>query len=204
MMKPIIISSIESEVLFRPGNNQHAKYYSIITLNQTILSAREPEVANQLLKTYFAVFAGLRQQSDSGPKPKPQGKLSRKAKQRLENEAKAREVEEEHNSKLVSALLTGVNRAYPFSNLDDFASQIGAEDERILDPGECKVADQRYDPIDRVDGYSVVLNDDFARSWMSVWSRFQLKLRLFGGEPGGCIRWHCIDPFFSLRSSFTE
>jgi len=119
-MKGVIVSSIESEVLFRPGNNQHAKYYSVITLNQTILNKHEPQVANQLLKTYFAVFTSLLKKKDPiKPKVEAGGKLSKKAKKRMQDAEHAQEVEEETNSRLVSAVLTGVNRAFPFSELED-------------------------------------------------------------------------------------
>lgn len=132
-MRSIIINSIESEVVFRPGNSLHAKYYAIITLNQTILSSRESyEVANNLLNLYFAIFTGLLQndlatstplgssthQSAAG-KPSPKGKMNRKAHARAEAEEKGKQFQEETNAKLISAVLTGVNRAFPFSQVDD-------------------------------------------------------------------------------------
>ncbi|PWW72335.1 CBF-domain-containing protein [Tuber magnatum] len=83
-MKTTVISAIESEVLFRPGNGLNAKYYAIITLNQTILSAKDNyEAANKLL----------------GEKNK--------------------QFRSDLIAKLLSAILTGVNRAFPFSQVDD-------------------------------------------------------------------------------------
>lgn len=134
-MKSIIINAIESEALFRPGNSLHAKYYAIITCNQTIIPSREPEIANKLLDIYFAVFTGLLTKKPSpasgantvGPavsgKPsadsKGNVKLSKKAKKKLEMAEKVTQAEEEVNAKLISAVLTGVNRAFPFSKVDD-------------------------------------------------------------------------------------
>jgi len=61
-MKTIIVCSIESEVLFRPGNGLNAKYHSIITLNQTILLTRDNhKAANKLLSVYFATLTSLLQ-----------------------------------------------------------------------------------------------------------------------------------------------
>lgn len=140
-MKSIIINSIESEVVFRPGNSVHAKYYAIITLNQTILSSREVSVANKLLDLYFAVFTSLLKKDQKGATtsvnvtgpgsthtkfgedkpvtPQRGGKMNRKARLRAEAEEKGKQFAEEMNAKLISAVLTGVNRAFPFSQVDD-------------------------------------------------------------------------------------
>lgn len=121
LMKPTIITSVE-EVLFRPGQSQHAKYYGIITLNQTVLSQKEEKIAVQLLDIYFALFVTLLKpvKPGKGQPAKGRGKFgnkknSRKAK---EEEAKGFAQQEEMQDKLVSAVLTGVNRAYPFTSSD--------------------------------------------------------------------------------------
>src|SRR5690606_4556076 len=53
------------------------------------------------------------------PEEKEGKKLSRKAKARKIKEEKEKALEEESNSRLVSAILTGVNRAFPYSKVDD-------------------------------------------------------------------------------------
>ncbi|KAK6353804.1 hypothetical protein TWF730_008230 [Orbilia blumenaviensis] len=122
-MKSTIISSIESDALLKSSKNTHAKYYSIITLNQTILTRADDHVANQLLNIYFAQFADILGGGAKKPmkpiKPKADGKLSKKAKKRLDKEKKDADLEEESNSKLISAVLSGVNRAFPFASIDD-------------------------------------------------------------------------------------
>lgn len=135
-MKTIIISAIESEVLFRPGNGLNAKYYAIITLNQTILSTRDNhEAANKLLGVYFATFTSILQGESTtsaslgGTKhikfnnalkpPRKGGKMNRKAKARAETEEKDKQFQSDLIAKLLSAILTGVNRAFPFSQVDD-------------------------------------------------------------------------------------
>ncbi|KAI9775464.1 MAG: hypothetical protein M1839_001081 [Geoglossum umbratile] len=130
LMKPIIISSMESEVIFRPGQSPHAKYYAIITLNQTILGAREQNVANKLIEIYFGLFIALLKQTDLAKKPdgpgvnkKGQlqgggGKPGKKALRKAERE-EANKTVGEMTEKLISAVLTGVNRAFPFSKTDD-------------------------------------------------------------------------------------
>lgn len=133
-MKSIVIDAIESEVLFRPGNTSHAKYYAIITLNQTVLSSRDHDVANKLLNIYFAVFTSLLKNDtkdgvvaagtsggkhvkfDEAKKPE---KMNKKAIARAAAKEKQNQYEEDINAKLISAVLTGVNRAFPFSKVDD-------------------------------------------------------------------------------------
>ncbi|KAH0561948.1 hypothetical protein GP486_003344 [Trichoglossum hirsutum] len=131
LMKSIIISSMESEVLFRPGQNSHAKYYAIITLNQTILSSREENVSNKLIEIYFGLFVFLLKQTDPAKRPddpeankKGQlqgggGNLGKKAQQKADHAGEANKSEGELAEKLVSAVLTGVNRALPYSRTDD-------------------------------------------------------------------------------------
>lgn len=131
LMKSVIINSIESDLIYRPNQSGIAKYYAVITLNQTVLSVKEHEVANKLLDMYFTLFLGLlKKQKDhektekrlnkhghvqgGGSEP---GKL---AKKKAEKEAtRAFMVEDESREKLISAILTGVNRAFPFANTDD-------------------------------------------------------------------------------------
>ena len=115
MMKSTIISSVESELLFRPGQSKHAQYYGVITLNQTILSASEEKVAAQLLDIYFSLFVSLlkspkdaaRERAKHGPK----GKKQHQHRDSTPGQAQ----DEELREKLTSAVLTGVNRAYPFT-----------------------------------------------------------------------------------------
>lgn len=131
LMKPIIIKSIETELLLRPGQSSHARYYAINTLNQTILSGREEEVAVKLLSIYFELFVTLLKKPDpqkvvTGPvinrKGQIQGgggQMGKKAKAKATKEEEAKLASEETTEKMISAVLTGVNRAFPFSKSDD-------------------------------------------------------------------------------------
>lgn len=131
MMKSVIINSIESDLLFRPNQSGTAKYYATITLNQTVLSVKEQEVANKLLDIYFTLFLGLLKKQKEHEKEEKRlnkhghvqgggGKPGKMAKKKAEKEAtRAFMVEDESREKLISAILTGVNRAFPFAKTDD-------------------------------------------------------------------------------------
>ncbi|KAK3397696.1 CBF/Mak21 family-domain-containing protein [Sordaria brevicollis] len=123
-MKSIVISTVEQEVLLKPGQSLRTRYYAIITLNQTILSTKEPAIANTLLRIYFEAFLSLLKTGSLGnlealnPDEKSANN-NRKAKKGRQNHTEASANEQDTTQKLVSALLTGVNRAVPFTTADD-------------------------------------------------------------------------------------
>jgi ribosome biogenesis protein MAK21 len=133
LMKPIIIKSIETELLLKPGQSSHARYYAINTLNQTILRANEEEVAKKLLDIYFELFVSLLKKKE--PKPEPTGPsinrkgqvqgggapMGKKAKAKATKEEEAKLASQETTEKMISAVLSGVNRAFPFSKADDLS-----------------------------------------------------------------------------------
>jgi ribosome biogenesis protein MAK21 len=131
LMKPIIIRSIESELLLRPGQSSHARYYAINTLNQTILSGKEEDVAQRLLSIYFDQFVSLLKKPEPlttpiGPVVNHKGQIQgggapmgKKAKAKAAKETEAKAANEDTTEKMISAVLTGVNRAFPFSKTDD-------------------------------------------------------------------------------------
>ena len=137
-MKPIIVSAIESDILFRPGQNFHAQYYAIITLNQTVLSSREESIARQLLNIYFALFLKLLEKpktletEDEAPHKAAKVTINRKgeiqggggaggkkAAQKAAGKKKSTTAAEDLQEKMLSAVLTGVNRAIPFISAND-------------------------------------------------------------------------------------
>ncbi|KAI0111531.1 CBF-domain-containing protein [Daldinia grandis] len=126
-MKQVVIRSIEQDVLFRPGQQIRAKYYAINTLNQTILSTKEPQVADSLLNIYFGLFVALLKsgelnQHDGNPdiskRNKRKQKKDPKQTKKTDDKAQASPGDREAAEKLVSAILTGVNRAVPFSQAE--------------------------------------------------------------------------------------
>ncbi|KAF2746533.1 CBF-domain-containing protein [Sporormia fimetaria CBS 119925] len=131
LMKSVIINAIESDLLFRPNQAAHAKYYAVITLNQTVLSMKEQEVANKLLEIYFALFVSLLKKEKEREKEEkklnkdglPQGGGSKPGKMAMRKAEKlateAYKADEEMREKLIAAVLTGVNRAFPFAKTDD-------------------------------------------------------------------------------------
>lgn len=130
-MKPIVISTIEQEALLRPAQTIRTRYYAIITLNQTILSSKEPQIADTLVRMYFDLFVALLKMGALGSSGTPDTKKNQKAtganSQPVSKKGQAKSTpvkiadvpDTETAEKLVSAILTGVNRAVPFCTADD-------------------------------------------------------------------------------------
>ncbi|KAF1356678.1 CBF/Mak21 family-domain-containing protein [Delphinella strobiligena] len=128
-MKAIIVKAIEAESIFRPGQSPHAKYFAIITLNQTILGVKEQEIANKLLDIYFGLFLQyLKPTHPDARKEAPKvpekqqgggGKPGKMAAKKAKSKEQNTDSEEELREKMVAQVLTGVNRAFPFANTDD-------------------------------------------------------------------------------------
>ena len=126
-MKSNIISTIESDILFRPGQSLHAKYYAVITLNQTVLSGHQQDIVTKILDLYFGLFLLLLDRQT--PKAEEQGiSTSQSSRNRKVKEPSKKGSVEMSNGpdsstelkeKLISAILTGINRAFPFAGSND-------------------------------------------------------------------------------------
>eukprot|EP00743_Colponemidia_sp_Colp-15_P004908 GILK01005290.1.p1 GENE.GILK01005290.1~~GILK01005290.1.p1 ORF type:complete len:894 (-),score=206.64 GILK01005290.1:141-2822(-) len=86
-MKLVVVKEVE-QLLFRSNVAKKAQYYAVIFLNQLILTKQDAQLAQRLIKIYFALFKSAVASGDV-------------------------------ESKLMSALLSGVNRAFPFTPKDD-------------------------------------------------------------------------------------
>ncbi|KAI0484742.1 CBF-domain-containing protein [Xylariaceae sp. FL0804] len=127
-MKGVVISAIERDVIFRPRQDIRAQYYAVNTLNQTILSTKEPELADSLLRIYFGLFVALLKSGELNQlgAPSEASKYDKKKQTRkrarpskpAEDKTPPNTSTQEAAEKLVSAVLTGVNRAVPFSQAD--------------------------------------------------------------------------------------
>lgn len=134
-MKSIIVRTIEQGVLLDRSQDHRTKYYAINTLNQTILSSKDPAVAESLIRIYFDLFvtllkagslgigvnaeAGGQDDAVKASEKKPSGKPSGKPPGKSPGKPDTSEQEVEAADKLVSAILTGVNRAAPFVSANE-------------------------------------------------------------------------------------
>jgi ribosome biogenesis protein MAK21 len=124
-MKETIVSVVEAELLFRQGQSLHAKYYAIVTLNQTTLSKKEESLASKLLDIYFGLFVGLLKAAEeekpanliaSGANAQELNGRHRKRKTTKKSIESGHVQRDELRDKFTSAILTGINRAYPYTS----------------------------------------------------------------------------------------
>lgn len=143
-MKPIVVREVAEEMQRargtaavdgkEPKTNVHAQYYGVITLNQTVLTTKDAAVATALVALYFELFDSLMAQGGlEDPKPEEQEEEKKeeskdknrwrdgKGKKKGKNGAKGKgskvsalTVAEAHG-RMLSALLAGMRRAFPFS-----------------------------------------------------------------------------------------
>lgn len=108
--------------------NSHAWYYSSVTLNQIVLtpSDHDREVARTLIDLYFEMFREILGGSvgavPDGEAPADgdsteDGRKKKGKTKEVRGDAGFAEVEDA-NSRLISAVLSGVNRALPFAKVD--------------------------------------------------------------------------------------
>ena len=130
-MKAIVIKEVE-RLLYRPNIGERACYYAVTFLNQIVLSHGENDriAANHLIQLYFTLFdSTVKKLSTKQQEPqvtkKTVKKKGKKAHYKKHVHSKKNETLEPRmvemdavNSKLMAAILTGVNRAFPFSNLE--------------------------------------------------------------------------------------
>ncbi|KAJ2849542.1 RNA-binding ribosome biosynthesis protein mak21 [Coemansia brasiliensis] len=135
-MKLVVVRTVQELLLSKSATKERAQYYTMITLNQIILSSRDVETANLLLEVYFAFFKRLlksmtSEEGDEGEDKKEtkpaKGQRPKKVyigqkalkKAKAEQEQKRLEEERSMDNKLMVAVLTGLNRALPFSQMED-------------------------------------------------------------------------------------
>lgn len=125
------------------GANPHARYYATITFNQIVLSPSpvDKKVSKELIDVYFELFKELLgegkleeeveveevvEKKDGKEHDKKHERKERKDRGHSKRKGKGKETRgeagftevEDSTSKLVSAILTGVNRALPFAKMD--------------------------------------------------------------------------------------
>jgi len=86
-MKPVVVREVR-QFIYKPSSSPMAHYYATLFLNQINLHRNMPELALDLVSTYFSLFSTCVKRGHLG-------------------------------SRLLSALLTGVNRALPYTSTNE-------------------------------------------------------------------------------------
>ncbi|KAK7294502.1 hypothetical protein RJT34_17391 [Clitoria ternatea] len=166
-MKAVVVDEVDS-FLFRPHLGPRSQYHAVNFLSQIRLSnvGDGPKVAKRLIDVYFALFKVLITSASSNQKSDKNGKANPK-------EEKSRGLSESHvemDSRLLSALLTGVNRAFPFVRSDEADDIIDVQTPvlfQLVHSKNFNVAVQALMLLDKISSKNQIVSDRFYRALYS-------------------------------------
>ncbi|ETP07141.1 hypothetical protein F441_16529 [Phytophthora nicotianae CJ01A1] len=112
-MKRVVVDEVE-RLLTRPKVSDRAKYNAVLFLNQIYLEGDgvDADLAGHLIAVYFGLFSKEVHRHDEKNKTVKEAKKGKKNKKKKPVSTS----EEAMDRKLLSALLVGVNRAFPYAN----------------------------------------------------------------------------------------
>ncbi|XP_050383837.1 protein SLOW WALKER 2 [Argentina anserina] len=130
-MKAVVIAEVDS-FLFRPHLTLQAKYHAVNFLSQIQLrnTGDGPKVAKSLVDVYFALFKVLISEAGSGEKTEKSKKGGGKKPPSSHKNGKWKNSTDTHvelDSRLLSALLMGVNRAFPYVSKNEADDLVEAQ-----------------------------------------------------------------------------
>ncbi|KAK6148778.1 hypothetical protein DH2020_016303 [Rehmannia glutinosa] len=169
-MKAVVIDEVDN-FLFRPHLGLRAKYHAVNFLSQIRLSHKGdgPKAAKRLIDIYFALFKVLISEAGaSSSASKHEKKVSSSLK-----EGKIKATSESHvemDSRLLSALLTGVNRAFPFVSSDEADDVVEVQTPllfKLVHSKNFNVGVQALMLLDKISSKNQIVSDRFYRALYS-------------------------------------
>ncbi|KAK7349332.1 hypothetical protein VNO77_06613 [Canavalia gladiata] len=166
-MKAVVIDEVDS-FLFRPHLGPRSQYHAVNFLSQIRLTNKGdgPKVAKRLIGVYFALFKVLITGASSNQKFDKSSKANPK-------EGKSKELSESHvelDSRLLSALLTGVNRAFPFVSSDEADDIVEVQTPilfQLVHSKNFNVGVQALTLLDKISSKNQIASDRFYRALYS-------------------------------------
>ncbi|XWS20015.1 hypothetical protein CRYUN_Cryun31cG0065300 [Craigia yunnanensis] len=172
-MKAVVIDEVDT-FLFRPHLGLRAKYHAVNFLSQIRLSHKGdgPKVAKRLIDVYFALFKVLITEAGrSQPLDNKSNKAGKNTRRSMENKQKGSEESHvELDSRLLSALLTGVNRAFPYVSSNEADDIVDIETPMLFQLVHSKnfnVGVQALMLLDKISSKNQVVSDRFYRALYS-------------------------------------
>ncbi|TKY64219.1 CCAAT/enhancer-binding protein zeta [Spatholobus suberectus] len=166
-MKAVVIDEVDS-FLFRPHLGPRSQYHAVNFLSQIRLTNKGdgPKVAKRLIDVYFVLFKVLITAASSNQKSDKSCKANPK-------EEKSKELSESHvelDSRLLSALLTGVNRALPFVSSNEADDIVDVQTPvlfQLVHSQNFNVGVQALMLLDKISSKNQIASDRFYRALYS-------------------------------------
>ncbi|XP_011072672.1 CCAAT/enhancer-binding protein zeta [Sesamum indicum] len=169
-MKAVVIDEVDT-FLFRPRLGLRAKYHAVNFLSQIRLSHKGdgPKAAKRLIDIYFALFKVLI--SEAGATPSAAKQVEKASSSSKKDKPKGTsETHVEMDSRLLSALLAGVNRAFPFVSTDEADDVIEVQTPLLFQLVHSKnfnVGVQALMLLDKISSKNQIVSDRFYRALYS-------------------------------------
>ncbi|KAL1551796.1 CCAAT/enhancer-binding protein zeta-like [Salvia divinorum] len=169
-MKAVVIDEVDT-FLFRPRLGLRSKYHAVNFLTQIRLSHKGdgPKAAKRLIDIYFALFKVLISEASTAQSEEKKDKKDSSS----SKEGKSKALSESHiemDSRLLSALLTGVNRAFPFVSSDEADEVIEVQTPLLFQLVHSKnfnVGVQALMLLDKISSKNQIVSDRFYRALYS-------------------------------------
>ncbi|KAK1575937.1 hypothetical protein Q3G72_009611 [Acer saccharum] len=173
-MKAVVINEVDT-FLFRPHLGLRSKYHAVNFLSQVRFSHKGdgPKVAKRLIDVYFALFKVLIIEASGDEKMDTNNKKEDKLSSSFAKESKAKSPSESHvemDSRLLSALLTGINRAFPYvssSEADDIIEVHTPMLFKLVHSNNFNVGVQALLLLDKISSKNQIVSDRFYRALYS-------------------------------------
>eukprot|EP00889_Picochlorum_renovo_P007097 jgi/Picre1/34127/NNA_001602.t1 len=194
-MKHVVVREIEN-FIYRPGLQDRARYYAVVYLNQIVLSNRDKPMSlpnkksitlgKRLVDIYFTLFKliidGVLGTSASIAQAKQEKKEKRQQEKALKRGKKKANAKEEEktvtgdrkgvmDSRMLSALITGIRRAFPYVSTDEVEPLIDAHADalfKLIHTGSFGVATQALLLLYQLMSSQSSISDRFYRALYSV------------------------------------
>ncbi|KAI3524915.1 hypothetical protein L1887_03584 [Cichorium endivia] len=165
-MKAVVVDEVDN-FLFRPHLVLRAKYHGVNFLSQIRLShiGDGPKVAKRLVDVYFALFKVLISEAGGAKKTKEDYKKGKDKDAKTDADPHV-----EMDSRLLSALLTGVNRAFPFvasNEADDIVESQTPMLFQLVHSKNFNVGVQALMLLDKISSKNQIVSDRFYRALYS-------------------------------------
>ncbi|AES94857.2 putative CCAAT-binding factor [Medicago truncatula] len=166
-MKAVVVNEVDS-FLFRPHLGPRGQYHAVNFLSQLRLTNKGdgPKVAKRLIDVYFALFKVLITGPSNNQTVDKSGKENAKEKKTEEFS----ELHAEMDSRLLSALLTGVNRAFPFVSSDEADDIVDVQTPvlfQLVHSKNFNVGVQALMLLDKISSKNQIASDRFYRALYS-------------------------------------
>ncbi|KAM2957331.1 hypothetical protein FF2_024336 [Malus domestica] len=170
-MKAVVIDEVDS-FLFRPRLTPQAKYHAVNFLSQMRLTHKGdgPKVAKRLIDVYFSLFKVLINEANAGEKMDKKGKAWSKKPLSSNEDKTSSDSHVELDSRLLSALLVGVNRAFPFVSSNEADDIVEVQTPMLFQLVHSKnfnVGVQALMLLDKISSKNQIISDRFYRALYS-------------------------------------